>query len=82
MLMTGNLLFVALTDAIKVIQLESSNKVIGNIVKTFELAESLNTGKLIKASNTTLYFVGPISIYRITKDEVTKLDGYATAPGF
>lgn len=65
MIAVNNTLFVAFTDTIRVITLEPGNLMIGKIYNNITLPEPLTTGKFLKASEETLYFVGPNVIYSI-----------------
>lgn len=65
MVVASNLLYVILTDRVDVVTLNSENRNSWKLNKTIPLPTHITTGKLIKASNTTLYFVGPNVIYKI-----------------
>lgn len=63
MVVSGNLLYLVYTDAIKIVTLDISNNNVGKISKSFDFDTKITAGKLIKVSNTTLYFIGSEVIY-------------------
>lgn len=67
MAVADNLLYLVYADSIKVVTMNITNNSLGNVSKSFDIPVNITTGKLIKASNTTLYFVGPNVIYSISK---------------
>lgn len=63
MMVSENLLYLVYTDTIKIVILDIANNNVGKISKSFDFDTKITTGKLIKVSNSTLYFIGPEVIY-------------------